>query len=85
MVNDAGRRMQDIVTHVHQVAERVAAISAATAEQTAGIVQVNEAVSQLDQATQQNAALVEQSTAAATSLADQSRRLVDAVGAFRLA
>ena len=59
-------------------------ISAAASEQSQGIDQVNVAVSQLDQMTQQNAALVEESTAAAESLKDQAARLAEVVGAFRL-
>lgn len=62
----------------------IAEISAAASEQSQGIGQVNVAVSQLDQMTQQNAAMVEESTAAAESLKDQAARLADGVGAFRL-
>jgi methyl-accepting chemotaxis protein len=63
----------------------IAAISHATAEQTAGIGQVNDAVTQLDRMTQQNAALVEESAAAADSLQQQATQLVQAVGSFRIA
>ncbi len=59
-------------------------ISLATREQSQGVGQVGSAVHSLDQATQQNAALVEQSSAAATSLAEQSRRLADEVSFFKL-
>ena len=62
----------------------IAEIGAATREQTSGIGQVNQAVTQLDQATQQNAALVEESAAAADSLRGQAARLVQAVSAFKL-
>ncbi|WP_427912778.1 methyl-accepting chemotaxis protein [Ramlibacter sp. MMS24-I3-19] len=83
-VGEAGRTMEDIVRQVHQVAELIGRITAATQEQTEGIAHVDDAVQQLDQVTQQNAALVEQSAAAAESLKQQARQLVEAVGAFRL-
>jgi methyl-accepting chemotaxis protein/methyl-accepting chemotaxis protein-1 (serine sensor receptor) len=83
-VNDAGRTMSDIVTQVRRVSDLIAEISAATHEQTCDISQVSGAVSQLDQVTQQNAALVEQSAAAAESLQQQAARLVEAVAIFKL-
>jgi methyl-accepting chemotaxis protein len=83
-VAEAGRTMNDIVSQVKRVNDLIAEISAATLEQTQGIGQVGDAVSQLDQVTQQNAALVEESAAAAESLSQQAARLVEAVGAFRL-
>jgi hypothetical protein len=76
--------MEDIVQQVQQVADLIGRISAATHEQTEGIAHVGDAVQQLDQVTQQNAALVEQSAAAAESLKQQAQRLVEAVGVFRL-
>jgi methyl-accepting chemotaxis protein len=84
-VDQAGRTMQDIVSQVQKVAELIGRISAATNEQTEGISHVGQAVEQLDVVTQQNAALVEESAAAAESLKQQAARLVDAVGVFRLA
>jgi methyl-accepting chemotaxis protein len=84
-VDRAGRTMQDIVAQVQQVADLIGRISAATNEQTQGITHVGQAVEQLDVVTQQNAALVEQSAAAAESLKQQAARLVGAVGVFRLA
>ena len=69
---------------MRRVHELIAEIGAATQEQTSGIGQVNQAVTQLDQATQQNAALVEESAAAADSLRGQAARLVQAVSAFKL-
>jgi len=84
LVGKAGSTMNDIVNQVRDVAVLIQQISSATAEQTSGIGQVCEAVSQLDRVTQQNAALVEQSAAAAESLQQQARRLVDAVGVFQL-
>jgi methyl-accepting chemotaxis protein len=85
LVDDAGTAMKEIVDQVQRVSDLMAEISAATVEQTSGIGLVNDAVTQLDQATQQNAALVEESAAAADSLRQQAQRLVEAVGAFRVA
>jgi methyl-accepting chemotaxis protein len=85
LVDDAGSAMKEIVSQVQRVSDLMAEISAATVEQTSGIGLVNDAVTQLDQATQQNAALVEESAAAADSLRQQAQRLVEAVGAFRVA
>jgi methyl-accepting chemotaxis protein len=85
LVGEAGRTMTEIVTQVRRVNDMLAEISAATAEQTTGIGQINEAVTQLDRTTQQNAALVEQSAAAAESLKQQALRLVESVAVFRLA
>ena len=85
LVADAGATMQEIVASVQRVADIVGEISAATQEQSQGIAQVNESVAQLDRATQQNAALVEESAAAAESLREQSSHLSTVVGAFRVA
>ena len=84
LVQNAGSTMTDIVSSVRRVSDIIGEISSAASEQSQGIGQVNVAVSQLDQMTQQNAALVEESTAAAESLKDQASRLADVVGAFRL-
>jgi methyl-accepting chemotaxis protein len=70
---------------VQRVSDIIGEITAAAAEQSDGIGQVNTAVTQLDQMTQQNAALVEQSAAAAESLKDQADRLTRVVGGFSLA
>ncbi len=83
LVNDTGRTMDDIVSQVKRVSSLIAEISAATNEQSAGINQVGDAVAHMDQITQQNAALVEQSAAASTSLKDQATRLVEALAVFR--
>jgi len=85
LVADAGASMEDIVAQVQRVSDLIAEISSATGEQTIGIGQVGEAVTQLDQVTQQNAALVEQSAAAADSLKHQAARLAEIVSVFRLA
>ena len=84
LVKDAGASMSDIVTSVQQVNDIIGEITAATSEQSEGIGQINAAVTQLDQMTQQNAALVEQSAAAAESMRDQAQRLADKVAAFKL-
>ncbi len=84
LVSDARSAMDDIVAQVQRVTDLIAEIGAATHEQTHGIGQVNSAIAQLDQATQQNAALVEESAAAAESLRTQAARLAEAVGFFRL-
>ena len=76
--------MTDIVQQAQRVASLIAEISTATAEQTDGIAQVGEAVAHLDRSTQQNAALVEQSAAAAQTLKQQAAQLAQAVSVFRL-
>ena len=84
LVHDAGTTMNEIVASVQRVTDIMAEITASTHEQSTSISEVGQAVSQLDQMTQQNAALVEQSAAAAQSLKDQSVRLSEVVGTFRL-
>ncbi|WP_029001090.1 methyl-accepting chemotaxis protein [Azohydromonas australica] len=84
LVGDAGRSMENIVTQVRRVSDMINEISAASVEQSQGISQVGDAVAQLDQVTQQNAALVEQSAAAAESLKYQAGRLAQIVGTFKL-
>jgi methyl-accepting chemotaxis protein len=85
LVDRAGATMQEIVASVNRVSDIVGEISAATTEQSSGIAQVGQAVSQIDQATQQNAALVEESAAAAASLKQQAEQLAQAVSVFKLA
>jgi methyl-accepting chemotaxis protein len=84
LVRDAGDAMSEIIQSVQRVSDIIGEISAATQEQGTGLGQINQAVSQLDQVTQQNAALVEQSAAAAGSLKDQAQTLSQAVSAFKL-
>jgi methyl-accepting chemotaxis protein len=84
LADDAGRSMQDIVAQVQRVGELIAAISMASTEQSRGISQVGDAVAQLDRVTQQNAALVEESAAAADSLKQQAASLAQVVGIFKL-
>jgi methyl-accepting chemotaxis protein len=84
LVQDAGSTMDEIVASVQRVTDIIGEISAAAMEQSQGIGQVNEAVTRLDQMTQQNAALVEESAAAAESLKDQAQRMTTVVAAFRV-
>jgi methyl-accepting chemotaxis protein len=81
----AGQTMDDVVAKVRTVTQLITTISGATNEQSNGIAQVGQAVSALDQVTQRNAALVEESAAAAHSLQEQAARLVSVVSVFRLA
>ncbi len=83
-VGEAGRSMEGIVAQVRQVGTLISEIANASAEQSSGIGQVGEAVNHLDQVTQQNAALVEQSAAAAASLRSQSEQLNTLVAVFKL-
>jgi len=85
LVADAGQTMGEIVGSVKRVSDVIGEITVASSEQSDGIGQVNTAVTQLDQMTQQNAALVEESTAAAESLRTQAQRLAQALAGFRLA
>jgi methyl-accepting chemotaxis protein len=84
LVQNAGNTMGEIVASVQRVSDIIGEISAAAREQSDGINQINAAVTQLDQMTQQNAALVEEAASAAESLKEQSGRLATAVGVFRL-
>ena len=84
LVAEAGKTMEEVLLAVKQVNDIMSELSAAADEQRNGIEQVDHAVSQMDGITQQNAALVEQATAAAQALDEQSQRLHDAVVVFRL-
>ncbi|GAD21192.1 methyl-accepting chemotaxis protein [Acidovorax sp. MR-S7] len=84
LVQDAGSTMGEIVGSVQRVGDIIGEITVAADEQAGSIGQVNQAVGQLDQMTQQNAALVEQSAAAAHSLREQASRLAGAVQVFKL-
>ncbi|MFT4248532.1 MAG: methyl-accepting chemotaxis protein, partial [Pseudomonas sp.] len=84
LVNKAGATMGEIVASVQRVTDIMAEISAASQEQSSGIEQVNQTVTQMDETTQQNAALVEEATAAARAMEEQASQLVDAVALFRL-
>ena len=84
LVSDAGTTMREIVESVKRVSDMIGEITSATAEQSTSLTEVNQAVSHLDQMTQQNAALVEQSAASSESLKDEAVRLSNIVGSFRL-
>ncbi|MBT9488402.1 MAG: chemotaxis protein, partial [Rubrivivax sp.] len=83
LVGEAGSTMTEIVASVRRVTDIIGEISAAAVEQNSGIGLVNTAVAELDRMTQQNAALVEESAAAAESLKDQAASLAQAVSVFR--
>ncbi len=85
LADQAGTSMESVVSAIRRVTDLMGEISAASSEQTAGAQQISEAISQMDQVTQQNAALVEEMAAAATSLKGQADDLVQAVSVFRLA
>ena len=84
LVDRAGTTMQEVVASIRRVTDIMGEISAASVEQSAGVSQVGDAVTSMDQATQQNAALVEESSAAAESLKVQAQQLVNAVAVFKL-
>ncbi|QJD98944.1 HAMP domain-containing protein [Massilia forsythiae] len=84
LVQDAGNTMQEIVDSVRRVTDILGEITSASQEQTAGIEQINESVTQMDTVTQQNAALVEEAAAAADAMQAQAVRLAQAVAVFKL-
>jgi len=83
LVGEAGTTMDEVVSSIQRVTDIMSEITAASQEQSDGIEQVNQAVAQMDTATQQNAALVEEAAAAAESLQDQARNLVQVVSVFK--
>ena len=84
LVDDAGATMQEIVQGITRVTDIMSEIASASAEQTVGIEQVNEAITQMDSVTQQNAALVEEAAAAAGSLENQAAELARLVSVFKI-
>ncbi|MDT8998584.1 methyl-accepting chemotaxis protein [Paucibacter sp. APW11] len=84
LVDQAGSTMEEIVASVQRVRDIVAQISAASAEQSGGVTQISQAVTQMDHVTQQNAALVEEGAAAAESLRQQAQQLLEAAAVFQL-
>jgi len=84
LVEQAGSTMEDIVGSVRRVTDIMGEITAASQEQTTGIEQINQAITQMDQVTQQNAALVEEAASAASSLREQATTLVSTVSIFKL-
>lgn len=84
LVDQAGVTMTEVVNSVKRVTDLMGEISAASNEQSQGVSQVDGAVMQMDQVTQQNAALVEEMAAAASSLKSQAKELVETVAVFKL-
>jgi methyl-accepting chemotaxis protein len=84
LVGQAGSTMGEIVSNVVKVREIIGEMSVAATEQADGVAQINSAIANLDQMTQQNAALVEQGAAAASSMSDQATQLADVVSTFKL-
>ncbi|MYM36129.1 HAMP domain-containing protein [Duganella sp. FT94W] len=84
LVDKAGQTMEEIVQSIGRVTQIMTQISNASEEQSIGIAQVNDAITQMDQVTQQNAALVEEAAAAAESMQEQSTKLADVVSVFKL-
>ncbi|MBB4006485.1 methyl-accepting chemotaxis protein [Allorhizobium taibaishanense] len=84
LVSDTGTALTDISDLILQVNDHIVAISTAAREQATGLGEVNSAVNSMDQTTQQNAAMVEQSSAAASTLASESNKLVEMIGQFKL-
>lgn len=84
LVDDAGKTMEEIVSSIKHVAEIMSEITAASQEQSSGIEQVNQAVTQMDEVTQQNAALVEEAAASAESLENQAKDLAGAISIFKV-
>src|SRR5690606_12620555 len=83
-VDQAGVTMAEMVSAIRRVTDLMGAISAASTEQSTGVAQVGQAVMQMDQVTQQNAALVEQMAASSSGLSQQAQALVAAVAVFSL-
>jgi len=84
LVGQAGSTMDEVVSSIQRVTAIMAEISHASVEQTTGIEQINMSITQMDQVTQQNAALVEQAAAAADAMQEQAAKLADAVSIFKL-
>nr|WP_145545409.1 methyl-accepting chemotaxis protein [Variovorax boronicumulans] len=84
LVDQAGSTMEEVVSAIRRVTDIVGEISAASNEQSSGVAQIGQAITEMDQTTQKNAALVEQSAAAADSLRHQAAQLVQAMAVFRL-
>ena len=85
LADNAFKTMEEVVYSVKRVTDIMSEISAASVEQSSGIEQVNQAITQMDDVTQQNAALVEEAAAAAESLEEQTQQLSELIGTFRLA
>jgi methyl-accepting chemotaxis protein len=84
LVGQTGEVLHRIVSHVNAITQIVGEIAASASEQAAGVEQVNQAILQMDQVTQQNAAMVEESTAASHGLAQETGELADLIGRFQV-
>jgi methyl-accepting chemotaxis protein len=84
LVNRAGTALTEIVASIKQVAEIVASIATASAEQSTGLGQISKALAQMDDVTQQNSALVEENTATAKTLQQQSHDMQTRIASFKL-
>jgi methyl-accepting chemotaxis protein len=84
LVGEAGKIITEIVVSAQQVTELIGEIAVASKEQSAGVEEINKAIVQMEGATQQNAALVEQATASTLSFEEESRRLINVVSRFRV-
>jgi methyl-accepting chemotaxis protein len=84
LVDQAGATMRDVVDGIHRVADIMSEITAAGQEQRTGIEQIHHAICQMDEVTQQNAAMVEAAAGASTALHERAERLADLVSVFRL-
>ena len=84
LVGETGRSLERIMTQVNDINNVVAEIAAGAKEQSTGLAEINTAIAQMDQATQQNAAMAEESTAASHSLSTEAAELADLVGAFQI-
>jgi len=83
LVDQTGHSLQQIVNDVKKVGDIIAEIAAASSEQTAGIEQINQAVTSLDEMTQQNAALAEETSAASATMSDSARNMQEVMSFFR--
>ncbi len=84
LVGDTGKALEAIVTQVQEISRHVEAIVTATREQSTGLHEINTAVNTMDQGTQQNAAMVEEQTAASHGLATEAEKLMQLLGQFRM-
>jgi methyl-accepting chemotaxis protein len=84
LVNRAGTALSEIVDSIKQVADIVAGIAAASAEQSTGLEQINRALTEMDEATQRNSALVEENSATAKTLEQQSQDMQERISSFKL-
>lgn len=84
LVNESGETLTEIVEAVQKVGDMIANINVSSAEQSSGISEINQAITEMDNMTQQNAALVEEASAASESLAKQAKQMIDQIGFFKV-